>query len=77
MAERGCHKIHPREVICVRAQHHITKAIAEVVRSYAVTEVETLSVVHQVSSEVIAEYAKLCIRDELHPDDPNKPGGIE
>jgi hypothetical protein len=66
-------KLHPRVPIVQQAHNELGLATIEIVNKYDLTFGELFSVLNQIE----ASWLKYCIRDERHPDDPDKPGGLE
>lgn len=67
-------KMHPRVVLVSKAHNDIEKAVLDAMGNHPdLTYVELLSIFNQIS----ASWIKLAIRAERHPDDPDKPGGLE
>lgn len=66
-------KRHKREPIVGEAQGKIGMAINRIAMEYDLTYGEMTRIV---ASE-LAHLAKWMIRAERHPDDPNRPGGLE
>jgi hypothetical protein len=66
-------KLHPRVPFVQKAHNELAAAVSEIIKKYELTYGELWSVLN----EVEASWIKYCIRDERHPDDPDKPGGLE
>lgn len=66
-------RIHPRERLVAEARHAISTAIIKAVESHDITHGELTMIL----AGEIQSWAKYQIREERHPDDPDKPGGIE
>lgn len=62
-------KIHKREYIVEKEGLKIRKAFIDSELTYG----EAIKVI----SDILANWAKYIIRAERHPDDPDKPGGLE
>lgn len=72
-------KMHPREAKVTEAWLALTKAMHKWYRSpeaEELTDSEFYFVMAGVLGDAIASYAKYQIREERHPDNPNKPGGL-
>lgn len=63
-------KLHPRRKQVVEARLEITNFVLEVLDKYDLTFVETVSVFASVL-DLLTQHA---VRDERHPDDPDKGG---
>lgn len=68
-------KIHPREEIVTDAEMKLRDAVHAA--RVGLTEGEYLRVISTVFGDTVSRIAKYMIRDERHPDDPDKPGGLE
>jgi hypothetical protein len=68
--------IHPREELVRKAEAQLREAISGVYK-LELTTGELLRAVNNVLSGEIAAIAKHSIRHERHPDEPDKPGGLE
>jgi len=67
-------KLHPRVMPCQAARADMQKAVCDVVNKHKdLTHLELISILN----EVTAGWIGYAIRDERHPDDPDKPGGLE
>lgn len=66
-------RIHPRERVVAVARGEISLAVSEVVSRHDLTYAEVFSIL----GGEIQGFAKYAIRDERHPDDPGRPGGLE
>jgi hypothetical protein len=69
-------KIHPREVAVKAAELDIKRAIEEAVKKHGLTSGEELHAVNAAASGWIAGIAKYAIREERHPGEPDRPGGL-
>lgn len=67
---------HPRDIICSQAELGIRNAIADIVELYKLSDAEQLQVVMNACNGNLNNLVRHMIRDERHPDDPNKPGGL-
>ena len=65
--------MHPREKLVTNAEQVLRKACLKV--SDGLTTAEYLRVVTSVLSDEVQGMLKLMIRQERHPDNPDKPGG--
>ena len=65
-------KLHPRERKVAEARNKIASAVLDTIKAYNLTYGETTQIL---ASELLA-WTKYQIRDERHPDDPAKPGGL-
>lgn len=63
---------HPRELVVQQASADIKVALGRVIPKYNLTYGELFSIL----GECIQNWAKFAIRDERHPGQPDKPGGI-
>lgn len=70
-------RTHPREAIVSEAQVELTKLVLGWSAKHDLSDGELLSVLDEVLGDRIAGLARRIIRDERHPHDPEKPGGIE
>jgi hypothetical protein len=68
-------KIHKREDIVNKATSVLRDCLLE--QRKKLTDGEYLKVVATVLSDSIGSFAKYVIREERHPNDPDKPGGLE
>jgi hypothetical protein len=67
-------KLHPRVMPWQRARNDIDAAVSEAMKKHPdLTYIELL----QIFNEITASWLKYALRDERHPDDPDKPGGLE
>jgi hypothetical protein len=66
-------KLHPRVMLWQAARADIGKALGEAIARFELTHLELL----QILNEEMAAWIKYGIRSERHPDDPEKPGGLE
>jgi len=69
-------KIHPREAAVKAAELDITKAITKAIEDHKLTRGEELRVVNSAAMGWIAAIAKYEIREERHPEEPDRPGGL-
>mgnify|MGYP001251343022 CR=1 FL=1 len=65
-------KQHPRESIVAQAGAELSKAVSEIATKHDLTYGELFSAL----STIQGNWAKYQIRDERHPNDPGKPGGL-
>jgi len=65
--------MHPRVPIVQRAHVELDTAVTEIIKKYELTYYELFGVLNQVE----ASWLKYAIRDERHPGEPDKPGGLE
>jgi hypothetical protein len=70
-------RLHPREAIVKKAESELREKMIEIVMRSELTEGESLSVVIHVMGDWLSGIAKYMIREERHPGEPNKPGGLE
>ncbi len=74
-------KIHKREKIVTEAQRELIERIFKWKKRWVyndkLTDGEELRVLASLHSDWLATKAKYMIRDERHPDDPDRPGGLE
>lgn len=67
------HTIHPRVMPFQKARADINDAVTEAIaRHRDLTYLELL----QILNEISASWLKYGIRDERHPNEPDKPGGF-
>ena len=66
-------RIHPRERLVAEARHDISTAIIAAAKAYDLTHGELTMIL----AGEIQSWTKYQIREERHPEDPDKPGGIE
>lgn len=66
-------RLHHRVMSMQTAHNEISKAVVCAIEKYDLTYWEVLSCLNQVQ----AAWIKWAIRDERHPDDPEKRGGEE
>lgn len=66
-------RIHPREASLRKAEFEFSEFINDLHKKHDVTEAELL----QIFAGYMARMAKYQIRAERHPNEPDKPGGIE
>jgi hypothetical protein len=64
-------KLHERVMIVQGAHNEMAKAVIDVVEKHGLTYLELLACLNDVS----ASWLKYAIRNERHPDDPEKRGG--
>ena len=64
---------HPREKIVATAESELSIAVSDLIEGHGLTYGE----LHRVINSVQSNWIKYQIRDERHPNDPNKPGGVE
>jgi hypothetical protein len=69
--------IHPRERIVNEACSELDLAAINVRQKYDLTTGEYLRVLVHVVNNCIGGVAKWAIRAERHPENPDKPGGLE
>lgn len=65
-------KQHPRESTVAQAGAELSQAISSIADKYDLTYGELFSTL----SAIQGTWAKYQIRDERHPNDPEKPGGL-
>lgn len=72
-------RTHPRVAIVTQARAALTEAVLRWDREHAagLTDGEWVGVISGVLGDQLGHWAKYTIRAERHPDDPDKPGGIE
>ena len=71
-------KIHPRVTIVNRARLSLADKIGTWHREHSdLTDGELLGILGGMLGDEINALAKAMIRAERHPDDPDKPGGVE
>jgi hypothetical protein len=71
-------KLHPREAIVTKARLELTRAVLDWREAHSdLTVGEVFSIIGGVLGDQITSLAKYMIRAERHPDDPDKPGGLE
>jgi hypothetical protein len=68
---------HAREKRVGRAVLDIRKLIDKIIEEADLSDAEALRVVAQVFSEYLGGFARQMIRQERHPLDPSRPGGLE
>jgi len=66
-------KLHERVMIVERAHNKLATVIANALEDTDITYVELWDILNRIS----ASYVKYAIRQERHPDDPEKRGGEE
>ena len=66
-------KLHPRVQIVQQAHNELDLAVIDMCKKYELTYAELFSVLNQIE----VSWIKYAIRDERHPDDPEKRGGEE
>jgi len=66
-------KIHEREIIVREADLEFTTMIGKIIKKYDLTYSEELRIL----SDRLQSMAKYMIREERHPGEINKPGGLE
>jgi len=66
-------KLHPRVMLYQEARADIGCALALAIGRHELTHMELVSILN----EEMAAWIKYGIRSERHPDDPEKPGGLE
>lgn len=67
-------KMHPRVMPWQRARNDISAAVSEAMKKHPdLTYIELF----QIFNEITASWLKYALRDERHPNDPDKPGGLE
>jgi hypothetical protein len=66
-------KIHPRYDIVDRAKRRIRTALIDAIREDELTYIELLGILN----EVTASWLKIALRDERHPDEPDKSADVE
>ncbi len=69
-------RIHPREEIVEEAETKLRDAISEVSKM-DITWGEYIRAISNAFGDALSRAAKYMIRQERHPDDPDKPGGIQ
>jgi hypothetical protein len=70
-------RLHSREDVVTRARLDLADRILDWRRTHEdLTCGEMFSVLGDVGCGQIANLAKYLIREERHPDDPDKPGGL-
>ena len=67
--------IHPREKAVMQAEQELRKALVKIFHD--LTEAEYIKVLGTVLAGELQTLAKWMIRAERHPNDPDKPGGLE
>jgi hypothetical protein len=65
--------MHPRGMPASKAHNEIDAFVSEIIKKYDLTYGELMSCLNQIQ----ASWIKYMIRDERHPDDPEKRGGEE
>ncbi len=70
-------KIHPRLEIVHQAERELRDALERVTDELKLTDGEYLMVIASVFGDRVGSFAKHMIRAERHPNQPDKPGGIE
>lgn len=70
-------RLHARELRCQQATNDLRTAILDVQKKYDLTEGEALQAVSLTLGGWVSNMAKYLIREERHPGEPNKPGGLE
>ena len=65
-------RLHPRVEITNRARNELAEALAGVINKYDLTYGEIFGLL----AEQMGEWARYCVRDERHPGQPDKPGGL-
>lgn len=72
-------RIHPREETVNRAEIEIKSAMLDVMKKYSpnLTVPELLKILNKINGDIISSILKTVIRDERHPNDPDKFGGEE
>lgn len=66
-------KMHPRALIVDRAGVELTEMAMKLRQQHELTYIEYLGILNQEAGRVL----KYALREERHPDDPDKPAGIE
>ena len=66
-------KLHRRELIVQDAESEFSGFYIDWLKKHELTYAEILSIF----SSRLASMAKYAIRSERHPDDPDRPGGLE
>ena len=69
--------IHPRVAIVNDAISRMNKTLGDVADELELTNGEYLMVIGAVFGDRLQGFAKHMIRAERHPEDPDKPGGLE
>lgn len=70
-------KLHPREKIVTAARLDLTEKLLTWHKTHDLTDGELFSVIGDVLGGQITNMAKYMIRAERHPDNPDRPGGLE
>ncbi len=70
-------KIHPRESIVKDAEQKLRGAMLDILGDADLTTGEELRILESVLGGMISNIAKHIIRHERHPNEPDKPGGLE
>lgn len=71
-------RIHPRAKLLIQARSALREAVLGWSDDHPdLTEAEWLSAVSSVLLEQVGDVVKYMLRAERHPDNPDKPGGIE
>lgn len=71
-------RMHPRTEIVTQARSALTEAVLRWERDHPdLTDGEWIGIVSSVLSGQLENWAKHTIRAERHPDDPDRPGGLE
>jgi hypothetical protein len=71
-------RLHPRERIVSEARIELVRAVLDWREKHdELTDGELFSIVGGVLGDQITSMAKYLIREERHPGEPDKPGGLE
>ena len=71
-------RLHPREALVTQAHLDLTRRILDWREQHDdLTFGELLSILGGTLGDQVTSLAKYEIRAERHPDDPDKPGGLE
>lgn len=68
---------HPRELLVNDAESELHGAFYDIRKKYGLSTGESLRVLSTFLESSIGVISKHMIRDERHPSDPGKPGGIK
>jgi hypothetical protein len=66
-------KLHPRTLMVQKAGNEMAEAVIAIVAKYDLTFIEEVGCL----TGIIQQSGKFALRQERHPDDPDKPSGLE
>ena len=70
---RNLPKVHPRVFTVQAARNDMSSAAIDIQKRYDLTTAEYLSIL----TELMGSALKYALRAERHPDEPDRPGGVE